>query len=174
MFSKIDAEIILLFLTGIGVGFILTILYAEKPIQHKPIELIPLKEYIRSEPIADVKKIRVLCFLNTMPASHSRKAVHIRHTWHKHCDKLLFSSTLMDVNLGAIGFNVTNDHSHLWGKVKLMLQFIHEHFLEEYDWVFKGDDDTFLIPENLKFLLAAYNPNDPIYFGYSFLKNIFI
>lgn len=64
--------------------------------------------------VEDVKKIRILCYLNTMPASHSKKAVHIRNTWHKHCDKLIFASTLTDNNLGALGFNVTNDHGHLW------------------------------------------------------------
>lgn len=163
MFLRKKADTILIFLTGFGIGFILTILYTEQPIEHKPIKWDSVKDNIL---IADVKKIRVLCFLTTMPASHSRRLVHIRETWQKHCDKLLFASTLMDVNLGAIGLNVTNDHDHIWGKTKLMLQFIHKHFLDEYDWVFKGDDDTFLIAENLKFLLAAYDPDDPIYFGY--------
>lgn len=155
--SKVKLEIIFTFLTGIAIGFILNILLTETPIKHS----------VATAPnnLDKVKKIRLMCFLNTMPASHSKKAVHIKNTWHKHCDKLLFASTLTDLNLGAIGFNVTNDHSHLWGKVKLMLQFIRTHFLDEYDWFFKGDDDTFLIPENMKYMLSAYSPEDPIYFG---------
>lgn len=76
----------------------------------------------------------------------------------------------MDMNLDAMDFNVTNDHSHIWGKFKLMFQFIHNNFLNYYDWFFK---DTFLIGENMKFLLSAYSPEDPIYFGYVFKKNVY-
>lgn len=174
MLSRINGEYIFIFLTGIGIGFILTVLFNEKTIDTKhpkiKYDLFVSKHLnkvnISTNRLKEVKKIRILCFLNTRPANHLNKAVHIRNTWHKHCDKLLFASTLTDVNLNALGFNVTDDHSHLWGKVKLMFEFIHNNFLNEYDWFFKGDDDTFLIPENLKFLLAAYSPEDPIYFGY--------
>lgn len=65
------------------------------------------------------------------------------------------------------GFNAKNDHEHLWGKVKLMFQHIYSNFLDDYDWFFKGDDDTFLIAENMRFLLSAYSPEDPIYFGWA-------
>lgn len=174
MLSKLNGELILISLTGISVGFILTVLLTEKTINTKNHQIkydsLPTKHLndvnSSKQRLQEVKKIRVLCFLNTRPASHSKKAIHIRNTWHNHCDKLMFASTLMDVNLGALAFNVTDDHSHLWGKVKLMLQYIHSNFINEYDWFFKGDDDTFLIPENLKFLLAAYSPDDPIYFGF--------
>lgn len=118
--------------------------------------------------IVEVKKLRILCFLNTRPLNHKSRAVHIKATWAKHCDKLLFASTLTDVNLGAIGFNVSDNHDTMWGKVKLMLQYIHKNHIDEYDWFMKGDDDMFMIPENLRFLLAAYSTDDPIYFGYKF------
>lgn len=118
--------------------------------------------------MADVKKIRILCFLTTRSQSHASRVTHILQTWGKHCDKILFASTVTDVNLGAIGFNVTDDHGTVWGKVKLMLKYIHSNYIDEYDWFMKGDDDTFLIVENLRFLLAAYTPDEPIYFGYKF------
>lgn len=82
--------------------------------------------------------------------------------------RLIFSSAVTDNNLGSIGFNVTDDHDNLWGKVKLMLQYVYKNFLDDYDWFFKGDDDTFAIVENMRFLLAAYSPDDPIYFGHKF------
>lgn len=116
--------------------------------------------------VAAVKKIRILCFITTSPNFHGQKAIHVIETWGKHCDKILLSSTKADVVLGAIGFDVPDNHDYLWGKVKLMMKHIYDNYIDEYDWFFKGDDDTFLIVENLRFLLAAYESDDPIFFGY--------
>ncbi|XP_055297145.1 glycoprotein-N-acetylgalactosamine 3-beta-galactosyltransferase 1-like [Sitodiplosis mosellana] len=101
-----------------------------------------------------------------MLKSHSAHAIHVLQTWGKHCDKLLFFSSVTDENIGAIGFNVTEGHDYVWGKIKLIMQYIHKNFINDYDWFFKGDDDTFLIPENLRYMLSAYSTDDPIYFGY--------
>lgn len=118
--------------------------------------------------VEDIKKIRILCFMNTSPAKHGERAIHVRQLWAKHCDKIFFASTLTDVNIDAVGFNVTDSHKTMWGKEKLMLQFIYKHFLNDYDWFYKADDDTFAIIENMRFFLSAYSPEDPIYFGYKF------
>ncbi|XP_031633124.1 glycoprotein-N-acetylgalactosamine 3-beta-galactosyltransferase 1-like [Contarinia nasturtii] len=161
-----NEKILFIFITGIGIGFILNILFTEKPIATNGV--LQLKNAINeSNTITTVKKIRILCFLATMPESHSRKAIHIQNTWGKHCDKLLFASTIADENLDALAFNVTESHA-LWAKVKVMFQHIYRNYLNEYDWFYKGDDDSFMIPENLKFLLASYSPDDPIYFGYKY------
>lgn len=122
--------------------------------------------------VAEVKKVRILCFLTTSPMSHGRRVVHIMETWGKHCDKILFASTVTDVNLGAIGFNVTDSHGSVWGKVKLMLKHIHSNYIDDYDWFMKADDDTFLIVENLRFLLSAYSSDEPIYFGHKFNSSV--
>lgn len=106
--SKLNAENTFIFLTGICCGYILFVLFTEKIVDPKKYGQIQLVSKIvemnsSSQSVESVKKIRILCFLNTMPESYSKKAVHIRNTWHKHCDKLLFVSTLMDMNLGALG-----------------------------------------------------------------------
>lgn len=179
-------KILALFTIGFGFGFLLSIYLFEIEIDEKisfqrfnsditakirheeKIYTTKTSEATAETTVADVKKIRILCFLTTRPMSHGPRASHILETWGKHCDKILFASTATDVNLGAIGFNVTDDHGSVWGKVKLMLKFIHQNYIDEYDWFMKGDDDTFVIVENLRFLLSAYSPDEPIYFGHKF------
>lgn len=56
----------------------------------------------------------------------------------------------------------------LWGKTKTGFKHAFENYLDKADWFFKGDDDTFLIVENLKKMLWNYKPADPIWFGCKF------
>lgn len=158
------------FLVGFTIGYVTDRLTSLDPVEIEPIDILDDKPADMSVPINvdDVKNIRILCILNTMSTDHSNRVVHIMETYGKHCDKMLFMSTVTDVNLGAIGFNVTSDSEDVWGKVKLMMTHIYKNYLDEYDWFIKGDDQMFLIPENLRFLLSPYSTEDPIYFGYKF------
>lgn len=164
----------LIYLIGFLIGFLTVSRFSNSTFRPKvSIKVIedftidmPQKIENNTTSMMNVKRIRILCFLNTRPSNHKNRAVHIKVTWAKHCDKLLFASTLTDVNLGAIGLNVTDNHQTTWGKVKQMLKFIHQNYLDEFDWFLKGDDDMFLIAENLRYLLAAHSTDDPIYLGY--------
>jgi len=112
---------------------------------------------------------RVLCWVNTHPSNHAKKAVHVAATWGRRCDKLLFMSAESDEKIGSIALpNITNGRASLWNKTKKAFVYVWEHHRDEADWFIKADDDTYVILENLKDLLRNYNSEVPIQFGHRF------
>ena len=56
---------------------------------------------------------------------------------------------------------------HLTEKMMKAFQYVYRNHHNDYDWVLKGDDDTYFIPENLRLLLSQYSSEEPIYFGHT-------
>jgi hypothetical protein len=110
-------------------------------------------------------QVRVLCIVTTTPENHKKKAIHVKRTWGKRCNKLIFASTSKDEKLGSIAFNVDPSRDGLWDKTKESFKYAYKNHLDEFDWILKADDDTFVIMENLRYFLYAYSPQFPIAFG---------
>ena len=97
------------------------------------------------------------------------QAIHVKNTWGSHCDKLLFMSTQEDSHLGAVKLlGAEEGRQGLWGKTKRAFKYVYENHFDEYEWFLKADDDTFVVVENLKAVLANHSTNDPIAFGHNY------
>ncbi|WAR16452.1 C1GTB-like protein, partial [Mya arenaria] len=55
---------------------------------------------------------------------------------------------------------------HLTAKVRYALTYAYEKHRHEFDWFLKCDDDTYVIMENLRHMLASTDHNKPSYMGF--------
>ncbi|CAD5121054.1 DgyrCDS9594 [Dimorphilus gyrociliatus] len=114
------------------------------------------------------QQVRILCWVLTEPKSHKRKAMHVKATWGKRCNKLLFMSSEQDPNLPSIDLGVAEGRNNLWGKTKAAFRYIYKTHLEDADFFLKADDDTYVIVENLRKMLMNKDSQSKIYFGRRF------
>ncbi|KAI9559034.1 hypothetical protein GHT06_015823 [Daphnia sinensis] len=125
------------------------------------------QQYKKEKDLYD--KVRVLCWVMTNPENHGSKALAVKETWGPRCNILLFMSSVNDTKLPTIGLpGVGEGREELWGKTREAFRYVWEHYQDEADWFFKADDDTYVIVENLRYFLSAYNASKPLYFGNKF------
>lgn len=89
-------------------------------------------------------KVRILCFILTQPKNFQRSN-HIRATWGRRCDKLLFMShdNLNDIDdTVPIVSSREDNYYRLWHKTRQSFLYIYTHYFDGYDWFLKADDDT--------------------------------
>ena len=128
-------------------------------------------QFISVQNISEVKmkSVKVLCWVNTYHKTHAR-AASIKATWGKRCDKLLFMSDIEDLQVPSVRIVAPPTHDHLWQKHRQVVAILYREFGDKYDWIFKCDDDTYLIMENLKhYLLSpaiATNAKSPMLVGH--------
>jgi hypothetical protein len=86
-------------------------------------------------------EIKVLCMVMTNPKNHGTKAIHVKNTWGRRCNKLLFITSQEDPRLDTIVLDVTESRKALRNKTKASFLYAHENHLDEFDWFMKADDD---------------------------------
>lgn len=110
---------------------------------------------------------RILCWVMTFPASHETKATAVNNTWGRLCDILLFMTSEHHPRLPTVKLEIIGPESRaqLWSKNVQAWQHLYHHYLDKADWFVRGDDDSFLVLENLRRFLATQDPNEARYFG---------
>ncbi|KAA3670581.1 glycoprotein-N-acetylgalactosamine 3-beta-galactosyltransferase, partial [Paragonimus westermani] len=114
------------------------------------------------------KRVRVLCMIMTFPAHHEEKAVAVRDTWASRCNAHIFLSSVVNRTLPSVAAVVNESREALWDKMKFAIHFAAKNYAVDYDFFLKADDDTFVVVENLRKLLANHSPEDPFIMGRRF------
>lgn len=112
--------------------------------------------------------VRILCWVVTGPSNHKTKAIHVMQTWGRRCNKLLFMSSVSDDSIPAIALPVKEGRENLWAKTKAAAKYLYTYHIEDADWFFKADDDTYAILNNMRLLLHTLDPLKPHYLGCEF------
>lgn len=90
----------------------------------------------------------------TGPKNLESRTKHIRETWAKRCNKVLYMSSV-ETDFPTVKLNMSEGREN-------------QHHLDEADWFVKADDDTFMVIENLRYTLSCLDPEKPLYLGRRF------
>ncbi|XP_038139082.1 glycoprotein-N-acetylgalactosamine 3-beta-galactosyltransferase 1-B-like [Cyprinodon tularosa] len=120
--------------------------------------------------VADMlsQRVRILCWVMTGPYNLQSRARHVRATWSRHCDVVLFMSSVEDPSFPTVGLGTKEGRDQLYWKTIQAFHYVYEHHMNQADWFLKADDDTFVVVDNLRWLLSNHTPEEPIYFGKRF------
>jgi hypothetical protein len=66
-------------------------------------------------------KPKIFCMITTTYANHETKAIHVKNTWAKRCDGLLFLSSENKLTLPSIKICGKDNRDHLWCKVSIVI-----------------------------------------------------
>ncbi|XP_068121247.1 glycoprotein-N-acetylgalactosamine 3-beta-galactosyltransferase 1-like [Hyperolius riggenbachi] len=113
-------------------------------------------------------KVRILCWIMTGPVNLDTKAIHLKYSWTRHCNIVLFMSSVRNDSFPTVGLETKEGRDQLYWKTIRAFQYAHKNYLDKADWFLKADDDTYVVVENLRLMLSSYTPDQPIYFGKRF------
>ncbi|XP_075246978.1 glycoprotein-N-acetylgalactosamine 3-beta-galactosyltransferase 1-like [Convolutriloba macropyga] len=99
--------------------------------------------------------VKVLCFVETCDKYLYTRAIVINNTWASRCDKTLFISEVENKSFPAISPpGIGTGYHALWSKTMYTFRYLYLHYVNEYHWFMKADDDTYVVVENLKLFLG--------------------
>ncbi|XP_073433033.1 glycoprotein-N-acetylgalactosamine 3-beta-galactosyltransferase 1-like [Dendrobates tinctorius] len=93
------------------------------------------------------------------------RTIHVKHTWARRCNTVLFMSSTTNETFPTIGVDTKEGRDQLYWKTIRAFQYIHKNYLDKADWFLKADDDTYVVVENLLWMLSNYSSDQPVFFG---------
>ena len=112
-------------------------------------------------------KIRILCWIQTMPALHATLCTAINNTWGRDCSILVFVSTAPHdgLNIIVVDTGLPESRSTLWFKTMQAWLKVYERYIDAADWFFKADDDTYTNMHYMRKFVANKDANTPLSYG---------
>lgn len=115
------------------------------------------------------RHVRLLCWIPTREKYVATRLKAVQTTWARRCDKTLyFMTNPSNKSLDVITMDIPDIRQTLTDKTVYAHTYLYKHYLDDFDWFLKADDDTYVIVENLKFLLSKFNQTTPGYIGSQF------
>lgn len=110
--------------------------------------------------------VRLLCWLLTDPNDLGKRVIHVKNTWAKRCDVMLYMSSQENKTFPTVGLKVLPGRAHIASKSKAAWRYIHQHYLHQADFFVKADPDTYIVVENMKKFLEDKDPEKAEFFGH--------
>lgn len=178
------------FIFGIIVGFLVTtqlqyVFLNQKscfkfnlPVQH--VDNVPqtsenlIKDVINTSHLSADRK---LLFIGVMTAQKylDTRALAIHNTWGQTVPgKLIFfssSSSRSNFSLPLVPLPLVDDSYPPQKKSFLMLKFMHDHFIDDFEWFMRADDDVYIRTDLLEKFLRSVNSSKPQFIGQAGLGN---
>lgn len=104
-----------------------------------------------------IQKPKILCLVLTQSANHATRMQAVVDTWGRKCDILIGASNATDAALHTYHIESRGGYWGIWDKLLQTLKQILQGQLggaQDFDWILKADDDTYVIMENLQSFLA--------------------
>ncbi|XP_010873408.2 glycoprotein-N-acetylgalactosamine 3-beta-galactosyltransferase 1-A isoform X1 [Esox lucius] len=114
------------------------------------------------------QRVRILCWVMTGPSTLQSKARHVKATWSRHCNVVVFMSSVNDPDFPTVGLGTGEGRDQLYWKTIRAFHYALLHHGSDADWFLKADDDTFVVVDNLRWVLSNHTPEEPLYFGKRF------
>eukprot|EP00040_Diaphanoeca_grandis_P044062 m.11148 g.11148 ORF g.11148 m.11148 type:complete len:505 (-) comp8686_c0_seq1:90-1604(-) len=116
---------------------------------------------------------KVLCWVLTIPEGHAEKALAVKRTWGARCDKLVFVTSEDDDDLGTLKVNLHGPEGRdkIWNKTKAAWLHVYKNHIDDAEWFFKADDDTYVVMDHFQKHFATKKSSALEYYGRPFVAS---
>lgn len=127
--------------------------------------------------VSDVEpRLKIFCSVYTSPKNEAMRWA-IAETWGGHCDGYMAATLYTEAKTGTVHIPHLGEENYdnIWQKVRSMWSYVHDNFLDSFDFFHIGGDDTFVIVENMRSFLQSKKVEEdaggpgyplPLYIGF--------
>ncbi|GFR97200.1 Beta 1,3-galactosyltransferase-like protein [Elysia marginata] len=113
-----------------------------------------------------VKKDNIAVAVKTCAKFHESRVPVVKKTWGQEAEIIEYFSELEEDSIPTIDLGIPNTERGHCGKTMAIIKRMSKHpVLARVPWLLIADDDTIINLEQLRALLACYNPDQPVALG---------